>query len=86
MAFEDDGPTIDCRYCGHEISAQARFCRRCGNTTNSPPLTCAKGGAVAGATDAPFCSKCGAALASSAPHSETTKTCPSCGCDNSPHC
>jgi predicted RNA-binding Zn-ribbon protein involved in translation (DUF1610 family) len=51
----------------------------CPNCGNSAPPACAKCGAVAEATDALFCSKCGAALASSAPHSETTKTCPSCG-------
>ncbi len=71
MAFEDDSSTIACAHCGHTIYAQARFCRRCGNTPKSAPPTCAKCGAVAEATDALFCSECGAALASLAPDSET---------------
>ena len=79
MASEDGSPTIACPHCGHTIYARARFCRRCGNTTNSAPPTCAKCGAVAEATDALFCSKCGAALSSSVPHPEMTQTCPSCG-------
>ena len=41
MAFEDDDPTIDCPHGGHTISAQARFCRRCGNTVRKAlPLVC----------------------------------------------
>ena len=72
MAFEDDDPTIDCPHCGHTISAQARFCRRCGNTVRKAlPLVCRGCGTAVEATDSLFCSKCGATLASSATDSET---------------